>query len=317
MMIMPSRVETRMKIKILREFGFSIRSIASKLSINKNTVQKWIQRDSLKDKRRPGRPLIIDSKKLRIIVDEMCEKMFPSLRKTALLVDVSYSTVRRALMQIGIRSRKLKNTMVRSKDHERRRKIFKQFWMKHDLAKITWFSDEKIWRIKHGPNRSRLYWYSKSIESVPTYVFNSNKKSPGIMTWSMVSWDCVHKLVFLNDRVNSKTYTDMLGKLKHNIRTKKWILQDNAPAHRSKHTMNWMRMNTINVIPSNVWPPYSPDLNPIEYVWAIVQDRLSKRLIPNHLIKYQLNRIWNKLPGVITKACIDHVDRKIRSKSFV
>jgi len=38
-------------------------------------------------------------------------------------------------------------------------------------------------------------------------------------------------------------------------------MQDNAPIHRVRKSKLWFQENDIEVME---WPPYSPDLNPIE-----------------------------------------------------
>ena len=41
-------------------------------------------------------------------------------------------------------------------------------------------------------------------------------------------------------------------------------MQDNAPPHKAARTMEELEERQITPI---LWPPYSPDLNPIEAVW--------------------------------------------------
>lgn len=43
------------------------------------------------------------------------------------------------------------------------------------------------------------------------------------------------------------------------------FLQDNAPAHRANHTKQWLIQHELSCFE---FPPYSPDLNPIENLWA-------------------------------------------------
>ena len=47
------------------------------------------------------------------------------------------------------------------------------------------------------------------------------------------------------------------------------VMQDNAPAHASAITMSELRERSITTIN---WPPFSPDLNPIEHVWGSMKD---------------------------------------------
>ena len=45
--------------------------------------------------------------------------------------------------------------------------------------------------------------------------------------------------------------------------------QDGAPAHRSRHTVAYLRSNVPEFTEPENWPPNSPDLNPVDYaVWG-------------------------------------------------
>ena len=50
------------------------------------------------------------------------------------------------------------------------------------------------------------------------------------------------------------------------------LMQDGAPSHQAQDTRADIEERGIPLI---YWPPYSPDLNPIEPVWNIMKDHIA------------------------------------------
>ena len=51
--------------------------------------------------------------------------------------------------------------------------------------------------------------------------------------------------------------------------------QDSAPAHHTHETIGLLQCETPNFIPPNLWPPNSPDLNPVDYmVWQVMEQHV-------------------------------------------
>ena len=56
---------------------------------------------------------------------------------------------------------------------------------------------------------------------------------------------------------------------------------DGAPVHQSRSTRNWLTSKSIRLLNGGVWPPNSPDMNPIEHVWPIVARMLEGKIFAN------------------------------------
>lgn len=57
-----------------------------------------------------------------------------------------------------------------------------------------------------------------------------------------------------------------------------FFVQDNAPTHTARIVKNWLREwageNEVHLVD---WPPYSPDLNPIENLWKLLKENILKK----------------------------------------
>ena len=87
--------------------------------------------------------------------------------------------------------------------------------------------------------------------------------------------------------------------------------QDGAPAHTAKKVKEYFTENGIEVIP---WPARSPDLKPIENVWAYMDQRMSKYQITSitHL-KECLHDEWLKVTLQMCEKLIYSMKTRVRA----
>uniref|UniRef100_A0A914EMG0 Transposase n=1 Tax=Acrobeloides nanus TaxID=290746 RepID=A0A914EMG0_9BILA len=54
--------------------------------------------------------------------------------------------------------------------------------------------------------------------------------------------------------------------------------QDTALSHKAKETQAWLRKNAPDFITIKEWPPYSPDLNPLDYaIWGYLEAKSARK----------------------------------------
>ena len=89
-----------------------------------------------------------------------------------------------------------------------------------------------------------------------------------------INWLCMYGV-----KVNGQYYREdlLMQKLLPDIRQLSDFYvfqQDSAPVHRARETIELLTMEPPEFIPPTLWPPNTPDLNPVDYkVWSIMQDQ--------------------------------------------
>jgi len=144
-----------------------------------------------------------------------------------------------------------------------------------------WFSDEKIFTVQPPINtqNDRLYDTAEKKSAVSSMWLVKGRKhfSEHVMVSVAVSKSRKTDVHFVDKgtKVGGAYYRDILLKfcLLPDIRrqtTESYVFQqDGAPSHRAKLTVEFLQRNVPNVIEPALWPPNSPDLNPVDYsVWG-------------------------------------------------
>jgi len=58
--------------------------------------------------------------------------------------------------------------------------------------------------------------------------------------------------------------------------------QDSTPVHRARPTVELLEKEVLDFISPSLWPPNSPDLNPVDYkIWSLIQERVYQQPISN------------------------------------
>ena len=281
--------------------GMSQRDVAREVGASIRAVQRWWQKfltvGSVADKPRSGRPSSV-STVAKIILKKAVGKRGQSATQVAQRLSrkgypVSNRTVRRYWKEIlGLKAYK---TRVRPKLTEKQRKHRLKFckerknWTADDWKKVL-FSDESTFELFHAPNPQNDRVWAQNPDEVPKAP--SVKFPSKLMVWGMMSYQGLSKVhvipaktsvtsEYYVENILEKFYLPAINRthISGSVQKRRMVddrltcifMQDGAPAHRSARAQEWCRNTLPDFSAKDVWPGNSPDLNPIEELWAIVQ----------------------------------------------
>ncbi len=161
------------------------------------------------------------------------------------------------------------------------------------------------------------------------------QRAPGVMIWGCTSSNGKSQVIVLppKTRVNAVNYQELILKphvawLKANFTAQElkgslW-LQDSAPGHTARSTQAWLKKNLgkgrfglkVKWVGPGIWPPKSPDLNPLDYaIWAPLKRRVQGQAgVPGarlHLLKARILRSW---PEVANPTFVKKIHKSFRGR---
>ena len=84
---------------------------------------------------------------------------------------------------------------------------------------------------------------------------------------------------------------------------------DNDPKHTAVTVKDWLKGKRIETLK---WPPFSPDLNPIEHMWDELERRMKKHHPKNkEELKKALLQEWNGIGTDVTQKLVDSVPNRL------
>ncbi|UYV72228.1 hypothetical protein LAZ67_9002254 [Cordylochernes scorpioides] len=135
------------------------------------------------------------------------------------------------------------------------------------------FSDESRFCLSSDSRRVRV-WRRRGERSNPAAIVERpTVRQRGIMVWGAIAYDSRSPLLRIQGTMTAQRYIDDVLRpvtLPYLQGVPNALYQqDNARPHTAR--ISQQALQDVQMLP---WPPYSPDLSPIEHVWDIIGRRL-------------------------------------------
>lgn len=88
-----------------------------------------------------------------------------------------------------------------------------------------------------------------------------------------------------------------------------WFQQDNDPKHTSEVVRLWLLYNTPKQLKT---PPQSPDLNPIEHLWDLLEKKIRQHVITSkEMLRSVMQAEWAKITSEETEKLVNSMPNRL------
>ncbi|UYV84264.1 hypothetical protein LAZ67_X001696 [Cordylochernes scorpioides] len=314
---------TRGMVIGLKRAGWSIHQIAADTHLGASTVhrlwRRWLEQGNVAIYRNVGATRVTSARVDRRILRQAVAA--PQATCTAILQHVqdtldhsiSTRTISRRLVANGLhKCRSLRRLPLTPPNRRQRLE-----WCR---ARSTWmtewhrvvFSDESGFCLSSDSRRVRV-WRRRGERSNPAAIVERPiVRQRGIMVWGAIAYDSRSPLLRIQGTMTAQRYVDDVLRpvtLPYLQGVPNALYQqDNARPHTAR--ISQQALQDVQMLP---WPPYSPDLSPMEHVWDIIGRRLHALPQPRSEdeLWQMVEREWRAIPQDAIRTLIDSLPRRV------
>ena len=312
----------------LYQSGLNMNKISKQLKVPRccvrNAIIKLKNQGDFADSKRSGRPKKIsvrgerELKRLTRGENRLSVAQITRDLNVGLTEPVSRETVRRYLKRLGYEyAVKIKKPFLTKKHWAARVQWCHQHLhlTEEDWRKVA-FSDESTFYVLKRKNHVKV-WRTDDERLIPECVQHRNTGNGGkVGIWGAISRDGTTMARIFNDSMNGTLYcgvleTELKQSLKLFQRKCDYLFQhDLAPWHTSdlvKEKIAKMKLNLLS------WVAKSPDLNPIEMLWSILDKKLIRTPIFSATeLTRRLQQEWDTIDKELCLNLIDSMPDRIQ-----
>ena len=235
----------------------------------------------------------------------------------------SASAVQRFLADNNIVKRLLSLKAPINERNRLKRLAFVDKWLvngEDTLGNVIWTDETSVQAV--SSHRRQSEWAHESTPKAELPIQERYQQGK----FSVMFWGCFSKkgrgpLLAIEGSMNSQRYMEVIeaellpeieyAREFYNADFK--LMQDNAPCHKARIVTDFLAEKGIEFID---WPPYSPDMNPIENLWHWMKDQFYKKFPPptsrDQLID-NFTELWLTVTPEMCEAYCSNYEKRLKA----
>ncbi|CAL1599941.1 unnamed protein product [Knipowitschia caucasica] len=319
------------QIVMAKRLGESSSRISALVGCSRSTVisiyQKWCKEGEAASRRQGhGRPRLIDTlgerRLARLVESDRTATVAQIAEKVNAISDkkVSSHTVHRSLLRMGLRRKKVNESMLANVRRQKRLlwALEHEEWAVEQWKRVAW-SREARFRFHEVGGQVAVRRLPEDGDGDGDASYQSSGYT--VTLWGMFCWETLGPVIHVDDFLTPNTYTSILADHVHPFMNSVFpegsgFFQQDSSSSSSDSVQEWFEEHDdeFKELP---WPPDSAELNPMEQLWDVLDQQIrsmhASPLTSLEELKNLLQASWTQIPQDTFRGLVESMPHRVKA----